>query len=112
MGNNIINYIFIGVFVTVIIIVLFYRMNSCDKSSHRNSKQYYITKQDKDFLEKEVYQNVPLINYNYLVNYPNGPHSWGEWSWGSYDNKNKCKGKSNYAIFDISTQVNRNINNI
>jgi len=86
-----------------------------------------MTQQDREFLGKEVYQNVPLINYNYLVNYPDGPYSWGEWSWGSY--KNNCKGDCNYAVFDTSTgkndlnmnvqmnkspsiQVNRNINNI
>ena len=122
MGNNMINCISIGFFLLILLIALVYRMKSCDTSCC-NSEQYSISQQDKEFLGKEVYQNVPLINYNYLVNYPDGPYSWGEWSWGSY--KNNCKGDCDYAVFDKSPdkdiqmsnqspsiQVNRNINNI
>ena len=113
MGNNILNYISIGIFLVVLAIAIFYRKNSCDKTPKYDTKKYTLTQQDKEFLGKEVYQNVPLINYNYLVNYPDGPFSWGEWSWGR---NNKEKSGSNYStIFENqnsdSLQFNRNINN-
>jgi len=115
-----INYISIGFFLVILIITLVYRMKTCNVSNCCNSETYpikpikSITQQDKEFLGKEVYQNVPLISYNYLVDYPDGPFSWGEWSWGGY--KNNCKGDCSYSTTETSNrspiQLDRNINNI
>ncbi len=111
MRNNIVNYISIGFFLIVLILILVNRMNSCDDQYKMSSEYYNDQQQAKEFLDKEVYQNTPLISYNYLVNYPDGPFSWGEWSWGSHCNT--CKGDCNYSnIFANEKEaVNRNINN-
>lgn len=108
MANKILNYVSIAVFLSIVIIILVYRVNnSCEdnkdtsnskslKSS--NSSNSSNSKEENYFLDKYVYQNLPPNNYEYLLNYPNGPHSWGEWSWGS--NKSKCKGDCNYSILN------------
>lgn len=105
MANKILNYVSIAVFLSIVIIILVYRVNnSCeDNKDTSNSKSLKSSnssnsKEENYFLDKYVYQNLPPNNYEYLLNYPNGPHSWGEWSWGS--NKSKCKGDCNYSILN------------
>lgn len=115
MPNKILNYVSIAVFLSIVIIILLYRVtNSCEdnkykskllKSSNSSNSKEELTN-NKHFLDKYVYQNLPPNNYEYLVNYPNGPHSWGEWSWGS--NKSNCKGDCNYAILN-EKQLNPNL---
>lgn len=107
MANEILNYVSIGVFLTIIIIVLIYRLNeSCPDKDNKDKNVETLSDQDKNFLDKYVYQNLPPNNYEYLVNYPDGPFSWGEWSWGS--RKKNCKGDCSYAILN-EKQPNPNL---
>jgi hypothetical protein len=97
--NKIIRYISIGLLICIMILIIL-RLTSCDKNN-KNEKTNKTNKlsfsdsqknENNQFLNQNVYQNVP-ISYDYLVNYPNGPHSWGEWGWGKRNTKNK----SNYS---------------
>lgn len=106
------NYIAIAVFLSFCIIILVGRLKkqcyikkSDEKYQKLSSSKSPLTKEDKDFLNTNVYQNTNLIDYNMLVNYP----SWGEWSWG---NNGNSKGYSNYSILDCNNSPNkRGINN-
>lgn len=91
---NVINYIALAIFLLFSILILLDRINKkpCTIKSDENYKT--LEKNDQEFLNTNIYQTTPAINYNYLVNYPNGPWSWGEWSWG---NKGNNKG-GDYAI--------------
>jgi len=110
MKNNILNYISIGIFFIIVLLMIFYKREPC-KNFNNVDEKYNI--EDEKFLEKEVYQNVPLLNYNYLQNYPNGPFSWGQWSWNNNSSK-VCN--SNYSnIFNKEDSIKnieytRNIN--
>ena len=105
MANKILNYTSICVFLTIAVIVLIYRMNdSCP--DNKDVQNLEMSDEDEYFLDKYVYQNIPPNNYEYLVNYPDGPFSWGEWSWGSRNTN--CKGNCNYAIL-YEKQPNSNL---
>jgi len=117
----------ISIFLFFLIIIIIYRTNKkCKNKNNRSdrsndsryeNKEKYeevnlLPKQDKDFLDKNVYQSTGLgiKDYEYLVNYPNGKGSFGEWSWGTDTNKN-------YKGYSIKSDQNklfkeRNINNL
>ena len=104
----------VAIFLFFIIIVIVYRTSRnkrCNRNNNRNdnrndnrNKEKYEesreasfpggkevnikTNQDQEFLNKNVYQNTGLgiKDYEYLVNYPNGKSTLGEWSWGSSQN--------------------------
>jgi hypothetical protein len=110
----------IAIFLFFVIITIIYRTNrKCDvvETRIKNKEKYEEIKlkpQDKEFLDKNVYQNTGLgkKDYEYLVNYPNGKFSWGEWSWGSNLNKN-CKGGCYYSEPKQNTPFKqRNINSL
>lgn len=106
------NYIALGFFIAFSMLILILRTDrqECNLDNMDN-ETYKETNMDKEFLNLNVYQNVPPDNYNYLVNYPNGPWSWGEWSWGSEKGKT-CNG-TNYAVLEkLDKKENqRGINN-
>lgn len=110
-NRSIINYASLAIFFVIVIIILLLRFNDCNEKVYTTpsyAKQDY-TQQEKSFLSNNVYMDNP-VNYEYLVNYPNGPWSWGEWSWG--ESKAKNKGNYNYAVlYNSSTpQLERSIN--
>jgi hypothetical protein len=94
----------IAIFLFFVIVTIIYRTNrNCKnvKTRIKNKEKYEEIKlksQDKEFLDKNVYQNTGLgkKDYEYLVNYPNGKFSWGEWSWGS-NLSNNCNGGCYYT---------------
>ena len=116
MADKILNYVSIAFFLSIVIIVLIYRMTrSCseekEQSIYKSNESIDKSNQllsvisnesDKHFLDKYVYQSLPPNNYEYLVNYPNGPNSWGEWSWGN--NPSKYKGDCSYSILNENQQ--------
>ena len=109
-NKSIINYVSLGIFFTAVVVIILLRLNSCDNKTKQDLyKSSPYTTQEKDFLSNNVYMNNP-VNYEYLVNYPNGPWSWGEWSWGK--SNEKCKGNNNYAVLYTSTtpHLERSIN--
>jgi hypothetical protein len=117
----------ISIFLFFLIIIIIYRTNKkCKIKNNRSDRSYpdryenkekyeevnLLPKQDKDFLDKNVFQSTGLgiKDYEYLVNYPNGKGSFGEWSWGTDTNKN-------YKGYSIKSDQNklfkeRNINNL
>jgi hypothetical protein len=128
----------IAIFLFFIIIVIVYRSNTkCHNNTNKNNnnnnsnnnsnnKQYKkkykekyeevnpkLTPEDKEFLDKNVYQNKGLDkkDYEYLVNYPNGKWSCGEWSWGRNSNKNS---NSNYSVTSNENNIfkDRSINSL
>jgi hypothetical protein len=105
------NYIALGFFLSFAVLILLPKLNQKEcitKSETYNKKK---DNSNQQFLNLNVYQNVPPDNYNYLVNYPNGPWSWGEWSWGR--EKGKSQNYNNYAILDKlnDKEKQRGINN-
>lgn len=131
MSNKMLNYVSIAVFLSIVILILLYRINSScetnnddnDNNGNKDDNNYTklsnfsneinekdIQLQNKHFLDKYIYQNLPPNNYEYLVNYPNGPFSWGEWNWGSNKSEN-CKGDCNYSTLNKrESKVGRGIN--
>jgi hypothetical protein len=124
----------IAVFLFFVIIVIIYQSNKkCNNhiynnedDDRNNKKEKYEeiqpnqdeeiqSNQDEEFLNKNVYQNTGLgiKDYEYLVNYPNGKGSCGEWSWGTNTSQN-CKGNCSYSttINETSPFKERNINNL
>ena len=108
-NKSIINYASLGIFFTAVIVIILLRLNTCDNKTKQKLNNSPYTTQEKDFLSNNVYMDNP-VNYDYLVNYPNGPWSWGEWSWGK--SNEKCKGNSNYSVLYTSTtpHLERGIN--
>ena len=98
MGSQIVNYVSLGIFFAVVLVIILLILDKCNDPT-KNTKNVtsispYEKAENKKFLDNNVYSNTP-VNYEYLVNYPNGPRSWGEWSWGK--SKEKCKGNCNYS---------------
>jgi hypothetical protein len=102
-----INYIAVGFFLAFALLILITRSNMED-CVMLNENETYKDKddsKDKNFLNLNVYQNLPPDNYNYLVNYPNGPWSWGEWSWGS---NGKSSNGTHYSTLEKQDKQNKN----
>ena len=113
----------VSLFLFIIIIVTIYRLNrKCNRSnrnnksnrnnrnnkSNRNKETYQeIENGDKEFLDKNIYQNTGLgiKDYNYLSN----NQTWGQWSWDSNPYQN-FKGDCNYSTSQAQFKE-RNINN-
>ncbi len=113
--NCYISYLALAVFLIIVISLFIYRINSCkdnkeDENEDEQENYKDLDKESKNFLNLNLYQNVPVDNYNYLTNYPNGPFSWGEWSWG---NNQQSKGDCKYSILNPIYDKNiRTINNL
>lgn len=107
----------ISVFLVFSIIILVYRMNTNidkDDKDYKTEKYEEIKLEENKFLNNNVYNTgLGKKEYEYLVNYPNGRWSWGDWSWESHKNNNS-KGDCDYAKNNknLGPFKERNINNL